>query len=144
MNDRCAGIRTAIAEILAGAPPSVDPETIERHLEKCPDCRAYREGLLRDDRLLNGFVKSADERLSLMEEKIMKSIDERIARPEASPKRERARRVPALFHSRFVQFAAAGSWRNSASAPAGASSPFSSIETRHTPRWSSPTSSVRR
>lgn len=107
MNDRCADMRTAIAEILAGASPSVDPKTVERHIEECPDCRGYRQGLLRDDRLLNGFVKSVDERLPLMEEKIMKSIDERIARPEASPKRAGARRLPAVFHSRFMQFAAA-------------------------------------
>ena len=104
MNDPCKSVRTALTEMLAGGSPSIDPDEIERHLDQCPDCRREFQGLLQDDRLLNGFISSVDDRINLLEERIMESINANTV--HETPKETTAKRPTPLFNRRIMRFAA--------------------------------------
>jgi outer membrane lipoprotein-sorting protein len=106
MNERCRDVQKKIDDMFAGR-SSGDLEMIERHISDCPDCRRYQEGLLENDSLLTGFVRSVDEKLSHLEGKIMESIDNQTA--ENSTRREQSggRGWTGIFYGRMMKFAAA-------------------------------------
>jgi hypothetical protein len=107
MTDSCEDIRKAIAGIIAGGPAPADPDALERHLGECPDCRRHLQGLLQDDRLLNGFIRSVDERLNLLEEKIMESINDGNGMEAESIQPTGDRGESIILRGRFLRFAAA-------------------------------------
>jgi hypothetical protein len=74
MNDDCAQIRDKIAAAMAGLEKTSDSEAIAEHLRGCPECRAYRDALADDDRLLDSFVRSAGDAMSRLEDRVMSRV----------------------------------------------------------------------
>jgi len=105
MTDRCQEYRERIAGLLIGDLPASNSDAVERHVLECPDCRAYQEGLLQDDRLLNGFVESVDDKVTRLEGIIMESIDS--APLDTSRSGTDQNRWSWLFGSKVSKFAAA-------------------------------------
>ncbi len=106
MNDQCGNVRIKIDEILAGRSPN-DLEMIEQHLSECPDCRQYQQGLLENDPLLTGFVRSVDEKLQHMEGKIMETINSQMTRDKTRLAEVSGRGWTEIFRSRIMKLAAA-------------------------------------
>jgi hypothetical protein len=84
MSDRCAEIREKLAEMLHSELLAGEAEKVEEHLAGCAGCREYRDALLEDDRLLTGMTRSMDERIELLEERVMESIGKRQQKKQGS------------------------------------------------------------
>jgi hypothetical protein len=106
MNDPCRDIQKKIDQILAGQSPA-EVEIVEQHLLDCPDCRQYQQGLLENDSLLTGFVRSVDEKLLRLEGKIMESIESQMAESKSPRIELSGRGWTGIFQNRMMKLAAA-------------------------------------
>ncbi|MGD8413129.1 MAG: zf-HC2 domain-containing protein [Candidatus Latescibacterota bacterium] len=105
MSDKCDEYREKIAGILAGEVDAVDAEAVEKHMLECPDCRRFHQDLLQDDRMLNEFVRSADDEVTRLEALVMNNIENAVA--DRAPARWSVSRGAGWFQSPLVKLAAA-------------------------------------
>jgi hypothetical protein len=111
MNGECERIRERIAESVTTELAAAQRDEIERHIERCNDCRKYMEELIGDDGRLNGFVKSLESSVVGIERNIMGrisalSLEEK---PMAAPPIGESGAAPrsTFFGARMFKYAAA-------------------------------------
>ncbi|UCD28582.1 MAG: hypothetical protein JSV03_16120 [Planctomycetota bacterium] len=75
MSDSCTAIQDKIAEMITGDLPQQDVIAVEQHVCQCSICREYMQALRADDRLLADYVKSMQETVTQLEQRVIGELD---------------------------------------------------------------------
>ncbi len=103
MENTCENFQEQILELITGTLPAEKAADLERHISKCPSCRAYLEALQTDDKLLGEFAEAMQPRVARLENNVIDAINRGI------PKRK-AKSISIwrkIIKSRITKFAAA-------------------------------------
>lgn len=75
MENTCENIHEQILELITGTLSAEKAADLERHISKCPGCRAYLEALQTDDKLLGEFAEAMQPRVARLEEKVIGALN---------------------------------------------------------------------
>ncbi|MCD6392142.1 MAG: zf-HC2 domain-containing protein [Planctomycetes bacterium] len=75
MADPCDNMADDIAQLIDGALAPGRIDKVQGHLESCPGCGAYYDGLVRDSQELAGFVGSLDDVVARIETQVTEKLN---------------------------------------------------------------------
>ena len=70
----CENVQEQIPELITGTLPDGQTAELLGHLNRCPNCTAYRQALEADDKLLADFVESAQPRIHRITENVISAL----------------------------------------------------------------------
>ncbi|MBA7669960.1 hypothetical protein ES703_78100 [subsurface metagenome] len=75
MEDICRKFQERVPELVTGTLSAEKTANLERHISKCPGCRAYLEALQADDKLLGEFAEAMQPRVARLESNVIDALN---------------------------------------------------------------------
>jgi anti-sigma factor RsiW len=75
MNKTCLTMQESVADYLLGALDETHKQAVEKHLEGCPDCRAYMQALQEQEQALAALGEQIAAGMTERQERVIQAVD---------------------------------------------------------------------